>query len=493
VTFGPSQTQTGRPTRGRSLRTQLVAWNILTLALLLAILGGIVRYTVQKTIMLSVDHDLERQAGPPGGGPPPHAPAPPPANGANGPDMPGGPPDDGPPGADAPPIRFQRADGGGPNDNRNPYHPRMFDLQGKPRDQNHPFQPWDPDALTLARQGQPIFTNVTVDDVPLRVLTRLLPPRGPSPGLVQAAYPLTDVRRAMGGVDSALLILIPVALVCAGLAGATLTDRVLGRVRLMTQAAGRISGQNFSDRLPVTGQDEFSELAATFNGMLGRQETAFQQQQRLIEQQRRFTADASHELKTPLTIIKGNTSMALSVPPDPADFQQSMQDIDRAADSMQRLVQDLLLLARSDSGQLARDQVELLVRDILTRAIRLSVADETLSVCGTEDELVRLFGNLLTNAVRHTPPEGRITVEAKRQGLRAIISIADTGAGIAPEHLPHLGERFYRVDSSRARLDGGTGLGLSICRGIAEAHGGTMTFQSAPGVGTTVRVSLPAA
>ena len=502
-----AQTGAGGSGRGRSLRAQIVAWNILALALLLGVLGGVVRYTVRTTIMASVDRELERQTHPPPRRPPPggqrpegrFGDGPPPEESA----PPGRPPQEqrppqggGPPGNDGP----LRRDGGDPN----PYRARFFDLRGRPRDPSGDATPWDAGALTEAALGEPVYTDVTVAAVPLRVLSHPIPPTGPPQGVVQAAYPLTDVRRAMAGVDRALLILIPVALVCAGLAGAALTDRVLARVRLMTQAAGRISGQNFDARLPVSGADEFSELAATFNGMLGRQEAAFRQQQRLIEQQRRFTADASHELKTPLTVIKGNTSMALSAPPDPAQFQQTLQEIDRAADTMRRLVQDLLLLARSDGGQLGRERVELPVREILERAasavahwggapVRLSVSDPALTVCGTEDELVRLFGNLLDNAARHTPPEAEITVEACRRGTDVVVMVADAGPGIAPEHLPHLGERFYRVDNARSRPDGGTGLGLSICRGIVEAHGGTLTFDSTLGVGTTVHVSLPAA
>ncbi len=123
--------------------------------------------------------------------------------------------------------------------------------------------------------------------------------------------------------------------------------------------------------------------------------------------------------------------------------------------------------------------------------IRLTPGAEALCVEANEGELIRLFVNLLENAQRYTPPEGSITVSARREGDRLVVTVADTGVGIAPEHLPHLGERFYRADASRARSDGGTGLGLSICRSIAEAHGGWLTIESTVGVGTTVTVSLP--
>ncbi|MBC8102831.1 MAG: HAMP domain-containing protein, partial [Cytophagales bacterium] len=278
----------------------------------------------------------------------------------------------------------------------------------------------------------------------------------------------------------------------------------LRRVRRLAQSAAGIGAGGFSERLPVVGGDEFADLARTFNDLLSRLETAFRQQTRLVEQQRRFTADASHELKTPLTIIKGNTSFALAEGGEEATYRQSLQEIDRAADTMSHLVGDLLLLARSDEGQLGRGRVDLPLREILERSlaqatrkgtatpVRLASADADLRVMGNEAELISLFGNLLDNALRHTPSGGGVTLDAVQNGSQTVVTVADTGTGIAAKHLPHLGERFYRVDDARSRPDGGTGLGLSICRGIVEGHGGTITFQSQIGVGTTVLVTLPA-
>jgi signal transduction histidine kinase len=125
--------------------------------------------------------------------------------------------------------------------------------------------------------------------------------------------------------------------------------------------------------------------------------------------------------------------------------------------------------------------------------VRIVVCEESLRVVGNGEELIRLFVNLLENARRYTPADGQITMEARREGGQAVITVRDTGCGIAPEHLPHLGERFYRVDPSRARPDGGAGLGLSICRSIAEAHGGELAFESEVGAGTAVTVTLPSA
>lgn len=484
----------------RSVRTQLIVWNVVALALLLGVLGVIVRYAVAGILMAQVDRDLAvraRRFGPPPGQPGP--PPPPPQDG--GPRPPEGqPPPPSPPNGDAPPP----AEPGR-------FTARLLDRNGHSVTPDGDAGPWDDAAFQAAAQGQTVYSTVTVDGEPLRVLSR--PFRDPFAGeaVAQLPYPLGEVRRALAGLDRALLILLPVGLICAGLAGAVLTDRVLRPVRRLTETAAHVGAQDLTARLPVTGDDEFAALARTFNAMLARLGAGFQEReelvarlQRLIVQQRRFTADASHELKTPLTVIKANTSLALGDPTLDEDSRQTLGDIDRAAEMMSRLVQDLLLLARSDEGQLGRDRVELSLGDVLARAasgvrrpgrapVTLEIAESPPRVWGNEDELVRLFGNLLENAARHTPPTGRITVTANHAASTVRVRVCDTGTGIAPEHLPHLGERFYRVDPARARKDGGSGLGLAISRSIAEAHGGTLMFESKLGTGTVVTVTLPAA
>ncbi len=484
--------------RSGSLRTQLILGNILALSVLLGVLGVISRYTILSFLTHSVDRELERNARRGGGPPPP-------------------PPDDFLPGKD--PKRDQKfpdafhghgehrgSHGGGPGFGhfdpfeRNPYRTHQFDLEGKsvPATDTRPI--WDSASLSKSLLGETVYSTVSEEDEPIRVVSYPLIEGGRLRGTGQSAYPLKDVYRAMSGVNQALLLLIPFGLLGAGWAGAALTDRVLRRVQRMTHAAERIGTRGFSERLPVTGSDEFSELAETLNGLLSRLETSFQEQQRVLELQRRFTADASHELKTPLTIIKGNASFALGTLPSESETRQTFSEINAAADTMAQLVQDLLLLARSDEGQMARGTTELLIRELLERAaatqrgrgapITLALTDDSLSVFGNEMELLRLFVNLMDNAVRYTPPDGRVTVTAQPVNGGVEVVVRDTGKGIAPEHLPHLGERFYRGDASRTRPTGGTGLGLSICKSIIAAHGGSLRFESELGAGTAVTVFL---
>lgn len=465
-----------------SVRARLMAWNMLTLAALLILVGAVAQHLVRSIMLASVDRELVKRAQrlaehpnlPPEPGSRPQGDEP----------QPGGPP------APREPVDPTRSDAGFDR-------PQVIDLQGRVLRPPDATTPWDANAFRLAAHGRRVLSTVIVQGYPMRVISAPYPPNGPPAGVVQVPYPLTEMNRAIGGLNRALLVLLPFAMLGAGLGGAFLTRRALHPVRQIAQVAERIGTAGLSERLPLAGKDEFWELAGVINGMLDRL-------QEMVERERQFTADASHELRTPVAIIKANTSLCLSGEPSPAHYRRSVEAIDRAADSMDRLVQDLLLLARSDAGRLARHPVVLLLGDVLQQAarrvsrpeqapIRLVVPDPALCVVGDEEELVRLFTNLLENAAHCTPADGTITVSAEALGSQVRVSVADTGVGIAPEHLPRLGERFYRVDAARSRPEGGTGLGLSICRSIVAAHGGEMTIESVLGQGTTVRVSLPAA
>jgi heavy metal sensor kinase len=328
------------------------------------------------------------------------------------------------------------------------------------------------------------------------VLSMPIERRGRVDRVLQLAYPLDGVQREIDALTSTLLALLPFGLLAAGLGGAFLTDRALRPVREIAGTAARLGAGDLSERLPVGGRDEFSELSSSFNAMLARLEEAF-------DRQRRFTADASHELRTPLSIIQANTSLALEHPWPEERYREFLTAIDAAAARQSRIVEELLFLARADAGRLARDVGPVCLLEVLEEAaesvsrperpgIRLEPLDPALMVPGSGSELTRLFTNLLENAVRHTPPEGTVTVSAVVDALSVTVAVTDTGEGIAPEHLPHLGERFYRVDAARTSTvgTGGTGLGLAICRSITEAHGGRMTIDSRVGEGTSVRVRL---
>jgi heavy metal sensor kinase len=463
----------------------MTLWNVAVLALILGALGGVVRYRVQADRFAVVDRTLAERAR----AERPLAELEPPVILTS------------PSGARArllDPMKLEVAAEGsriGAKRMLPPSEPRVI-----PRDPRRGptgarwSEPWDRRSYVRSLAGRTVYSTVREGGWPVRVLSMPIERRGQVDRVLQLAYPLDAVQREIDGLTSTLLALVPFGLLAAGLGGAFLTGRALQPVREIAGTAARLGASNLSERLPVAGRDEFSELASSFNAMLARLEEAF-------ERQRRFTADASHELRTPLSIIQANTGLALAHPWPEERYREFLAAIDTAAGRQSRTVEELLFLARADAGKLARDVGPVCLLEVLEEAaeavsrpdrpgIRLESLDPALLVPGSGSELTRLFTNLLENAVRHTPLEGRVTVSARVEALSVTVTVTDTGEGIAPEHLPHLGERFYRVDAARTAVTGGTGLGLAICRSITEAHGGRMSIESQVGEGTAVRIWL---
>ena len=240
--------------------------------------------------------------------------------------------------------------------------------------------------------------------------------------------------------------------------------------------------------------DELGRLTDTINDMLGRLETLFQMQQRLV-------ADVSHELRTPLTTIQGNLDLLRrGAADDPAMRGEALHAIGAETERMRRLVNDLLLLAQADAGlKLILQPVELdtLLLDVYRQtnvmaggvALRLGAEDQAM-VQGDADRLRQLLLNLVVNALKYTPAGGEVTLGMRRSDGWVQVSVSDTGVGIAPEDLAHIFDRFYRADPSRA-CSGGFGLGLPIAQWIAQAHGGRIEVVSELGKGSTFTVWLP--
>jgi signal transduction histidine kinase len=247
--------------------------------------------------------------------------------------------------------------------------------------------------------------------------------------------------------------------------------------------------------LEVKGKDELAQLAGTFNGMLTRLETAF-------TRQRQFVADASHELRSPLTVIKANAEYGLTDDATDSSSRTLFEKINRASDRTIRLVQSLLTLARSDAHTLPVERGTIALPTLFAEVVeearalhpdgaRIDVQAGVETLTGDRALLLQLLLNLTDNALRHTPATGTVTLSAQAEGEGVRLTVTDTGGGVAPEHLPHLTERFYRADAARSRHQGGTGLGLAICKAITEAHGGTLTVENEDGVGLRVAVMLP--
>lgn len=319
-------------------------------------------------------------------------------------------------------------------------------------------------------------------------------------GAVVAAKPLaplaSSLRKAQlflaGGVLVATLLL---ALIVYAVARTSLRPIQ----RMAQDAAGIQEAYDLSRRVavPQTG-DEVSDLGRTFNGMLGRLEAAF-------EAQRRFIADASHELRTPLTAIRGNADLLRqhSERMDATERSEVLDDVATEAERMSRLISDLLALARAQAGEQNRpapvrfdEAVDGAVRAArgLARGHEIvsTPANAPLWVMGDPDRLKQLALILLDNAIKHTPPEGRIWVSVRQEHESVELRVVDNGPGIPPERLPHLFERFYRGGTlARGRDDGGAGLGLAIAREIAQGYSGTIAVESTVGQGTAFTVHFP--
>jgi two-component system sensor histidine kinase BaeS len=278
------------------------------------------------------------------------------------------------------------------------------------------------------------------------------------------------------------------------------------RLRALEGAAARLGEGDLSARAPQKGGDEIARLAAAFNRMAAELETRDRALRTSDALRRQMMADVSHELKTPLTAMRGyiETLRMPEVVLDADRRDRYFETIDRETRRLERIVKDLLDLARYEHGSVVLQprlfDIERLFENVVGRhereaqtrgvAIRIHVERHADQVVADPDRIEQAIENLVGNALRHTPPDGTITLSASQADGVATLSVSDTGPGIAPEHLPHVFERFYKVDFARAAESTGSGLGLSITKAIIERHGGTIAVTSQPGQ-TTFTVSLP--
>ena len=370
-----------------------------------------------------------------------------------------------------------------------------------------------------------IFSTINFNGQRVRVYTLLNNDLGQR-HIIQAARSEQGIEQSLGDLRSLLLQGGTLVLLFALVGGWLITLRVLTPVRRMTRTARRIStAGDFRQRVPEKswlGRDELAILAATFNEMLATLEALYQQQQR-------FVADASHELRAPITSIRCNLDLLAKAPDlPPEEAQAALADTQAEANRMGRLVSDLLTLARSDAARQSQQsqlvvangykkideekrQVDLDslllevfrqyqpakdngIDDVRQQGPRLLLQHITpASVPGDADQLKQVLVALLDNALKYTPYQGTISLSLTTDEQTAIVKVSDTGIGISPDDLPHIFERFYRADRTRSRDRGGSGLGLAIVQSIVQEHHGTIEVESTPGKGSTFTLSLPLA
>ena len=348
--------------------------------------------------------------------------------------------------------------------------------------------------------GSAVPLTLMLNNVPLRVLTTDIQVDDQS-YFTQAAVPLDEFYSALHLFATLLLVSVPILLLSAAMGGYWMSRRALAPVDQITETARSISVQNLSSRLIVPQtRDELQRLSETLNSMLERLEGAFK---KIIQ----FTADASHELRTPVAVMRTRTELSLRKPRSAEEYRAALAQVHSELEKTSELVEKLMLLARADYGvealQLSTENLGEIVRDVCAQgkmlseakeiSLREQIPEQPVWVNADAHALRRLFLILIDNAIKYTPVRGRVDVVVSQENGFAIGEVRDTGIGIAVEDLPNVFERFYRADKARSRESGGVGLGLSIGRWIAEAHAGTIEVQSSLGGGSIFKLRLPLA
>ena len=359
--------------------------------------------------------------------------------------------------------------------------------------------PLSPQALNRAAAGLETFTTLEgLGPYPVRVLTHPVREAGRTTSLVQVGMSLESVSVTRHHFLLVMAAVLPLAVLLAGGGGWLLARRALRPVDQMTEAARRISAEHLDERVHTSGTgDELDRLAVTLNDMLGRLDGAFRQM-------RQFSADASHELQTPLTILQGELEVALRAPRTPDDYRRVLTSALEETVRIASLVEGLLLLSRADAGVLRMDHQPVDLAHLVTEVcehiqVLAKVRGVTLdleplppvTIHGDPQHLRRLLVNLVDNGIKYTPTGGRVTLALHEAGAWAVLRISDTGIGLAPEEQERIFQRFYRAPAAVSRGEEGSGLGLCIARSIVEAHGGSIQVDSADDHGSVFTVCLP--
>jgi heavy metal sensor kinase len=334
----------------------------------------------------------------------------------------------------------------------------------------------------------------------VRLLSSPLVDNGRLIGVIQVAQELGPLYETIEELRLIYLVVGPFAIFWLCLGCWLLAERTIAPIVEVTEAAQGITADHLSRRLPLGNhQDELGQMVLCLNQMLDRLDKSFRRV-------RQFSGDASHELRTPLTILKGETEVTLRWAKSPDEFRDMLRSNMEEINRMERIIESLLTLAKSEVGELTLEMKELSLSDLVqelylqsrilceqkeSEAHLLLEVDEEIRIRGDELRLRQMFLNLISNGIKYMSENGRLEIILAMDNGDARVDINDSGIGIPEEHLPHIFDRFYRVDKARNRMDGGTGLGLSIVKWIAEAHGGGITVTSEVNKGSSFSVRLP--
>lgn len=330
-------------------------------------------------------------------------------------------------------------------------------------------------------------------------ITLAIKKKGQIIGWVRLVRLLESEENILNRLMIILILGIAFILIIASSGGYFLAWKALSPIDRITRTARNISHNNLGQRIEEKKtNDEVGRLVSTLNQLLNRLEKAF-------EREKQFTADASHELRTPITVIRAQAEKALRNEDTREGYHHTLKVIEKQAEYMSHLIDQILLLARGDIDQqlLEREQLDLkelimMVTDEIKEVavkkeikITTDIKNKEIKIYADQSMLIQLFLNLLDNAIKYTPAGGQVTVMAEQVKKGVKIKVADTGVGISLKDQKNIFERFYRVDKARSRKKGGTGLGLAICRWIVEAHGGSISVKSRENEGSTFTIHFP--
>lgn len=388
-----------------------------------------------------------------------------------------------------------------PQATHRPRHFLVVDPSGRVLCGDGESEPLRPDAVaeTLAT-GNPAFSDVRWSAERLRLVAWPFDSREGRPLVMEVGASQSVIQSALrrGVVVMAVVDLAALGFLFAG--SLLLTRRAFEPIERIVSRVEGIDEANLAARLPVEpGIDEANRLAGVLNRLLERLERAF-------EAQRRFSSDVAHEIRSPLTALRGQIEVALRRPRPQEEYRRVLEECLEEVLRLSRLAEDLMSLARADAGVLEARRERLDLRDLMRHLLgrfRVRVEEKDLRVSldapaevrvtGDPDLLSRLLENLVDNAIIHSPRMEEVRVAIRSEDRWARVTVSDRGPGIPPEHLGRIFDRFYRVDPARSREQGGSGLGLAIAKEIAQLHGGRLEVESTVGEGSSFRVSLPVA
>ncbi len=357
------------------------------------------------------------------------------------------------------------------------------------------------ETIQNAEKGEITFETIEgLDEYPIRVINYPVLQENRLVNFVQVGTSLEYVQDTLMRLLIIILFTVPTILLLSSVGGYFLAKAALRPVDEITTLARSIGAKDLSQRIKVRNpKDELGRLAETFNDMLERLKKSF-------VQAKQFSADASHELRTPLTILKGESEWALRSARNVKEYKTTLKSNLEEVDHMSRIIEDLLVLSRADTGevpfelkpvqlvQILKDIYDLgkILADKKGQELHLDVNGlDSVSVMGNTLKLRQLFLNLIDNGLKYTKEGGRVALTTQINSDNVEVRVSDNGIGISKDDQKKIFDRFYRADKNRSRKEGGTGLGLAISRFIIEAHGGTITVSSTPGIGSTFSVKLP--